>query len=124
MILGLTNASKSFHEMSVIKEEGGGDKMSKVSGGGSLRSQRSVITNNPEPMVNIGGSKVVKGLKNAIDMAGKLNQKNFSESYLNKIMQDVAQSYDIRATIFGTFYRVGFDLHELSAEEKQRMEII
>jgi len=47
-------------------------------------------------------------------MAGKLNSQNFSESYLNRIMMEVAQSYDIRATIFGTFYRVGFDLHELS----------
>ena len=39
-------------------------------------------------------------------------------------MLDVAQSYDLRATIFGTFYRVGFDLHELNPKEKQRMEII
>ena len=39
-------------------------------------------------------------------------------------MQDVAKDYDIRATIFGTFYRVGFDLHELTPQEKQRMEII
>jgi hypothetical protein len=46
------------------------------------------------------------------------NQKNFSESYFNKIMSDVSSQYDIRATIFGTFYRVGFDLHELSPQEK------
>ena len=60
-----------------------------------------------------------------MEAAEAINQKkNFSESYLNKIMQDVATSYDIRATIFGTFYRVGFDLHELSPQEKQRMEII
>ena len=39
-------------------------------------------------------------------------------------MNDVSKSYDVRATIFGTFYRVGFDLHELSPQEKQRMEII
>jgi len=39
-------------------------------------------------------------------------------------MQEVSHSYDIRATIFGTFYRVGFDLHELTPQEKQRMEII
>jgi hypothetical protein len=39
-------------------------------------------------------------------------------------MMEVADNYDIRATIFGTFYRVGFDLHELSPTEKQRMELI
>lgn len=39
-------------------------------------------------------------------------------------MADVAKSYDVRATIFATFYRVGFDLHELSPQEKQRMEVI
>jgi len=49
-----------------------------------------------------------------LEAAGIISQKNFSESYLNKIMNEVAKSYDIRATIFGTFYRVGFDLHELT----------
>jgi hypothetical protein len=39
-------------------------------------------------------------------------------------MNDYAKSQDIRAVIFGTFYRVGFDLHELSAKEKQTIEII
>ena len=39
-------------------------------------------------------------------------------------MTQVAGTYDLRATIFGTFYRVGFDLHELSPQEKQRMEVI
>ena len=47
-----------------------------------------------------------------------MNQKSFSESYLNKIMLNVARSYDVRATIFAAFYRVGFDLHELSPYEK------
>lgn len=59
-----------------------------------------------------------------MEAAGIINQRNFTESYLNKIMNDVANDYDIRATIFGTFYRVGFDLHELTPQEKQRMEII
>ena len=53
-------------------------------------------------------------LKQALEAAGMISQKNFTESYLNKIMNEVAKSYDIRATIFGTFYRVGFDLHELT----------
>ena len=40
------------------------------------------------------------------------------------MMKDVAQSYDLRLTIFASFYRVGFDLHDLTPAEKQRMEII
>jgi hypothetical protein len=39
-------------------------------------------------------------------------------------MKDVALSYDLRLTIFASFYRVGFDLHDLTPLEKQRMEII
>jgi hypothetical protein len=39
-------------------------------------------------------------------------------------MDDFAKSFDIRAVIFGAFYRCGFDLHELVEEEKQMMEII
>mmetsp|Transcript_5388 Transcript_5388/g.6132 ORF Transcript_5388/g.6132 Transcript_5388/m.6132 type:complete len:157 (-) Transcript_5388:21-491(-) len=53
-----------------------------------------------------------------------MNKKTFSESYINKMMLNVAHSFDIRATIFCIFYRVGFDLHELTPTEKQRMEII
>lgn len=37
LILG-SNASKSIHEMSVIKEEMGGDRMSKISGRSSMKS--------------------------------------------------------------------------------------
>ena len=39
-------------------------------------------------------------------------------------MNDFAKSFDIRAVIFGTFYRCGFDLHELTPLEKQQIEII
>jgi len=49
-----------------------------------------------------------------LEAAGIISMKNLTESHLNKIMNDVAKDYDIRATIFGTFYRVGFDLHELT----------
>lgn len=81
----------------------------------SQKTQRSIITNIPEKPINLTTtSKASKGLKQALEAAGKLSNKFLSESYLNKIMMDVAKSYDIRATIFGTFYRVGFDLHELS----------
>lgn len=46
------------------------------------------------------------------------------ETQLTRLMNDYAKSLDIRAVIFGTFYRVGFDLHELSPKEKQIIEII
>lgn len=39
-------------------------------------------------------------------------------------MGDFANSYDLRGVIFGTFYRCGFDLHELTPQEKQQMEVI
>ena len=39
-------------------------------------------------------------------------------------MKDVSLSFDVRLTIFACFYRVGFDLHDLTPSEKQRMEII
>ena len=29
-------------------------------------------------------------------------------------MSNVSESYDVRATIFGVLYRVGFDLHDLT----------
>jgi len=39
-------------------------------------------------------------------------------------MNDFSKSFDIRAVIFGTFYRCGFDLHTLTPSEKQMIEII
>ena len=39
-------------------------------------------------------------------------------------MKKISEGFDNRATIFAAFYRVGFDLHELTPQEKQRMEII
>ena len=39
-------------------------------------------------------------------------------------MLEHSKKFDIRAVIFGTFYRCGFDLHDLSAKEKQLIEII
>jgi hypothetical protein len=39
-------------------------------------------------------------------------------------MKDLALSNDLRQTVFASFYRVGFDLHELTSSEKQRMELV
>jgi len=49
---------------------------------------------------------------------------NFSESYMYRRMQEVAYEFDLRSTIFAVFYRIGFDIHDLSIREKQKMEII
>lgn len=58
-------------------------------------------------------------------MKGKTDDKSkFTESKLNTLMNDISNTYDLRATIFCVFYRVGFDLHELTLNEKQMMEII
>jgi hypothetical protein len=62
----------------------------------------------------MGKTKGFDRLKKALEAAQKINQNKYSESYINKIMAEVANSYDLRATIFSVFYRVGFDLHELS----------
>ena len=101
-----------------------------MDGMGSRHSQRSVISNPPSKMgsqnhsINSRSSKGFKGLQQAIAYSNKMNKKTFSESYINKMMLDVSFTFDIRATIFCVFYRVGFDLHELTPSEKQRMEII
>lgn len=101
--------------------------------GGSRQSQRSIVSNQASQMSGMGSrqgsvnsvnSKGFKRLHQAIEASIKINKKNFSESYINKMMLDVSHSFDIRATIFCVFYRVGFDLHELIPSEKQRMEII
>jgi hypothetical protein len=64
--------------------------------------------------------KASKQLSAALAVGDKAN----AESALTRTMNDFAKSYDIRAVIFGTFYRCGFDLHELTPLEKQQIEII
>lgn len=39
-------------------------------------------------------------------------------------MEDVSKTFDLRSCIFGTLFRVGFEWHELSSQEKQTIEII
>lgn len=63
----------------------------------------------------------------ALDAAARLNEKESSkdsESYLNAMLSELVKSYDIRACVFATFFRVGFDLHELNAHQKQYMELV
>lgn len=61
----------------------------------------------------------------ALTAAQNLNEKDKqNDSYMNTLPNDLAKTYDIRACVFATFFRVGFDLHELTATEKQYMEMI
>jgi hypothetical protein len=55
-------------------------------------------------------------LNEAIKAADK--QSANSDSALTRVMVEHSKTFDIRAVIFGTFYRCGFDLHELSPKEK------
>lgn len=88
----------------------------------SHNTTKSVITqNNTAALLN--ASKASKGLKKALEAAQAINANN-SEIVLNKLMKEQALSNDLRLTIFACFYRVGFDLHDLTPAEKQRMEII
>lgn len=61
----------------------------------------------------------------ALAAANKISSSGqFNEAYINGVLAELAKSYDLRSTVFATFYRVGFDLHELSNSEKQTMELI
>lgn len=84
-------------------------KSQDMDGMGSRHSQRSIISNPASQMsamqsqmgsVMTQNSKGFKRLQAAIDASNKINKKTFSESYINKMMLDVAHSYDIRSTIF------------------------
>jgi hypothetical protein len=69
-------------------------------------------------------STVVNKASRTLQTAIKAGDKVQQTSKLTRIMNDFAKSFDIRAVIFGTFYRCGFDLHELTPSEKQMIEII
>lgn len=61
----------------------------------------------------------------ALTAAQKLNEKDKqNDSYMNSLLETLVKTYDIRACVFATFFRVGFDLHELTPSEKQYMEMI
>ena len=75
---------------------------------------------------NTARSKMATRLRQAVIAAtvidAKKNKKD--ESYITQLLEDNVKQYDLRMVIFGAFYRVGFDLHELNFEEKQYMESI
>jgi len=61
----------------------------------------------------------------ALTAAQKLNEKDKqNDSYMNQLLDNLVKTFDIRACVFATFFRVGFDLHELTPSEKQYMEMI
>lgn len=70
-------------------------------------------------------SKASRILRMALSAAQKLDEKDKqNDSYMNQLLENLVKTYDIRACVFATFFRVGFDLHELTPVEKQYMEMI
>lgn len=71
-------------------------------------------------------SKASRILRMALQAANQIGGKSgqYNESYISGVLSSLVKTYDLRASIFSTFYRAGFDLHELSASEKQVMEMI
>lgn len=70
-------------------------------------------------------SKASRILRMALTAASKINEKEKqSDTFMNALLVDLVKSFDIRSCVFASFFRVGFDLHELNAVEKQQMEII
>lgn len=67
-------------------------------------------------------SRILRMALQAANSMGKGGQYN--ESYISGVLSSLVKTYDLRSSIFSTFYRAGFDLHELSASEKQVMELI
>jgi hypothetical protein len=63
-----------------------------------------------------------RNLQEAMKAAAEIGKTD--DSRLTELMNDYAKGYDTRSVIFGTFYRCGFDLHDLQPKEKQLMEII
>ena len=81
------------------------------------RSQISKLTSRSK------ASRILRMALEAASNMGKGSDK-YNESYVSNVLSKIVKDFDLRSTIFGTFYRVGFDLHELSSSEKQTMEII
>lgn len=69
-----------------------------------------------------GTSTMKRNLQEAMKAAAEIGKTD--DSRLTELMNDFAKGYDTRSVIFGTFYRCGFDLHDLQPKEKQLMEII
>lgn len=70
-------------------------------------------------------TKASRILRQALKVASQLSAKEkYNQSYINQMLSDFVKSYDLRGSIFATFFRVGFELHELNCTEKQYMEII
>lgn len=69
-----------------------------------------------------GTSTIKRNLQEAMKTAAEIGKTQ--DSRLTELMNDFAKGYDTRSVIFGTFYRCGFDLHDLQPKEKQLMEIV
>jgi len=82
----------------------------------------SMISMSAAPTFDLGmsgmRSKVASRLKTAVQQAKAAKNSKKNESFITEMLAKSVKTFDLRQVIFGGFYRVGFDLHELSYEEK------
>jgi len=90
----------------------------------SQTSLKSLGLSSVQGRDSIKGEKFSEKIKKVFDVPRIDQNGNFSESYMYKKMLQISYGFDLRSTIFGVFYRVGFDVHDLNIREKQKMEII
>lgn len=100
---------------------GNGESLKMIDGGGNegtarLGQSQSSMRNSQSQI------KASRSLHQALKAGDK--QSANTDSHLARVMNEYSKGFDIRAVIFGTFYRCGFDLHELTPSEKQLMEVI
>lgn len=101
----------------VQMEIGSSDSPTKlIDGGGNNDVGTGRLGQSVSSMRQESGIKASRSLQQALKAADK--QSNNTDSHLARVMNDFCKSFDIRAVIFGTFYRCGFDLHELTPSEK------
>ena len=94
-----------------------------TAGGDGLETTSNARSNAGKLTSRSKASRILRMALEAASNMGKGSDK-YNESYVSNLLSKIVKDYDLRSTIFGTFYRVGFDLHELNATEKQAMEII
>lgn len=82
------------------------------------QSRLSKVTSNSR------ASKMLRRALAAAQQMGEGKQK-YNESYISGVLSSLVKKFDLRSSIFAVFYRVGrFEVHELSSEEKQVMELV
>lgn len=112
----MKNAQEKYLEKTKFKENN--DLFANVSQ--STGSNFNTNTNNFYNTTNSSEEDMPKINDNSI-----YRSENFIESYLNQKIIDITKEFDLRATIFSIFYRIGFNNISLnSPEDKQAFIMI